>query len=157
METRVIQNDKNEMRLIYKKLLEKWNSNNAAEFAGLFASNANVVGFDGSVMNGRQEIEAEMNRVFSTHKVASFVGIVKEVRTLATDVFLLRAVAGMVPPGEKVINPALNAIQALIGLKYEGKFCISLFQNTPAAFHERPEKAKQLTLELQEEFNSRQK
>ena len=62
----------------------------------------------------------------------------------------------MVPSGQSEINPAVNAIQTLIGQKEQEEFLIALFQNTPAAFHGRPELSRQLTEELQEAYDKQQ-
>ncbi|MEP7169865.1 MAG: SgcJ/EcaC family oxidoreductase [Bacteroidota bacterium] len=148
-----IQSDEEIIRLLYKNLLESWNSNNATGFAELFMPDGNCIGFDGSQMNGRREINDTIAKIFTNHKVASYVGIVREVRLLGPAVFLLRAVAGMVPPGKTKINPEVNAIQTLIILKEQEQFRIALLQNTPAAFHEQPELREALTEELQEVFD----
>ena len=69
-------------------------------------------------------------------------------RFLSTDIALLRAVVGMVPPGQNDINPVVNAIQSLVAVKDKDIWRIALFQNTPAQFHGRPELAEELTKEL---------
>ena len=61
---------------------------------------------------------------------------------------LIRAVAGMVPPGGQGIKPERNAIQSLVAVIDEGAPRIALFHNTPARFDGRPELAEQLTAEL---------
>jgi uncharacterized protein (TIGR02246 family) len=73
---------------------------------------------------------------------------VRDVRSLSADVALLRAAVGMVPPGGDDINPATNAIQSLVAVRLEGRWQVALYQNTPAAFHGRPEAAVELTDEL---------
>ena len=45
-------------------------------------------------------------------------------------------------------NPALNAMQSLVAVKRANQWKVALFQNTPAAFHGRPEAVVQLTEEL---------
>jgi hypothetical protein len=72
------------------------------------------------------------------------------VRLLSPDVAILRAVAGMVPPGESDINPEVNAVQTLVAVKQQNNWIIALFQNTPAAFHGRPELSERLTEELRQ-------
>jgi hypothetical protein len=62
---------------------------------------------------------------------------------------LLRSVAGMIPPGKAEINPDVNAIQTLAAVMDKDQFRIALFQNTPAAFHQRPDLREQMTKELQ--------
>lgn len=139
--------------LIYKNLLQAWNNMDAKAFASLFAHDGSMVGFDGTQKNRKEEIEKHLSGIFANHKVASFIGIVREIRFLTdNDVALLRAEAGMVPPGKKEINPATNAIQSMVVKRYEDTYRIALFQNTPAAFHGRPEDAEKLTRELQKEL-----
>ena len=87
--------------------------------AALFAEVGNVVGFDGS-----------------------------EVRFLTPEVAVLRGVAGMVSPGQTALHPGVNAIQTLVAARHAGGWQIELFQNTPAAFHGRPELSAALTEEL---------
>jgi hypothetical protein len=55
----------------------------------------------------------------------------------------------MVPPGQTQVNPAVNAVQSLVVQQEGSRWRIHLFQNTPAAFHGRPEAAAALTSELQ--------
>ncbi len=67
-----------------------------------------------------------------------YVGKIRGVRFLTPEVAVLRAVAGMVPPGQSDLNPAVNTIQTLVAAKGAGPWRIALFQNTPAQFHGRP-------------------
>jgi len=69
-------------------------------------------------------------------------------------VTLVRAVVGMIPPGQSQLNPAANAIQSVVIVEKEGEFKIALLHNTPAAFHGRTELAEQLTEELREVLRS---
>jgi uncharacterized protein (TIGR02246 family) len=142
--------DADDVRTIYHRLIDAWNRRDAAAYAALFDDAANVVGFDGSQMNGRSEIESTLAGIFAHHQTAPYLSIVREVRLLTPDVAILRASVGMVPPGQTDINPAVNAIQSLVGVKREGQWRITLFQNTPAQFHGRPELAQQLTEELRQ-------
>ncbi|HMH22853.1 MAG TPA: SgcJ/EcaC family oxidoreductase [Puia sp.] len=159
LDSHITLSDEAQVKLLYKQLLESWNKNNADEFAGHFASNGTSIGFDGSQMNSQQEINEQLLQVFSNHKVASYIGIVREVRALSPTVMVLRAVAGMVPPGQTEIKPEVNAIQTLIAQKQGApgreNFLIAVFQNTPAAFHGRPGLTRQLTEELQQAWNKK--
>jgi hypothetical protein len=60
-----------EISALYRQLLGAWNKRNAAEFAALFAEDGNVVGFDGSQVDGRAEIEAHLGRIFADHPTAA--------------------------------------------------------------------------------------
>jgi uncharacterized protein (TIGR02246 family) len=135
---------------LYHQLLESWNRRDAEAFASRFETEAHVVGFDGSPMNGRAEIESSTRQIFSDHITAAYIGKVRGVRFLVSEVAVLRAVAGMLPPGRSDINPAVNAIQTLVAVRRQedGRWRIALFQNTPAQFHGRPEASEALTQEL---------
>ena len=142
--------DESQIRWLYQAWLERWNRRSAGEMADLVAEDGNLIGFDGSQINGRSEVEAVLGQIFADHQTAAYVGIVRQVRFLSPSVALLRAVVGMVPPGQSDINPAVNAVQTLVAAKQQGQWRIALLQNTPAAFHGRPELGEQLTKELQQ-------
>jgi len=149
--------DNSAVELIYRQLIESWNETNSRAFADLFAKDGSIVGFDGSQANNRNKIFEHLAGIFADHKPAQFVTIVEEIRWLSNEIALLRAVAGMVPRGKKEINPQTNAIQSLIVVEDKDKFRIALFQNTPAAFHGRPELSKELTGRLQKQFETNNK
>lgn len=94
------------------------------------------------------QIETELKHVFAHHKTASYVWKIEEIRFLDAQTALLRAIVGMVPPGKTELNSATNAIQSLIAVKQNDLWKISLFQNTPAQFHRRPELVESMTKEL---------
>jgi uncharacterized protein (TIGR02246 family) len=135
---------------LHKKLLTCWNDQDARGMASLFAADGNVIGFDGSEISGQSQIEIEMQKIFASHKTATYVWKVREVRFLSETVSLLRAVVGMVPPGDREIMPDRNAIQSLIAVKENADWKIALFHNTPAQFHGRQEASEALTNELSE-------
>src|SRR5437773_6844114 len=137
-----------ETRAHYARLLETWDKRNARDYALQFASDANLVGFDGSQVNGQLEVGAHLTEVFTHHQTPRYVSIVREVRLLANGVTLLRANTGLIPAGKDDIDPALNAVQSMIAVQKGGTWKIALFHNTPAAFHQRPDLSKQLTEEL---------
>ena len=149
--------DKRKIRALYQALLDGWNGRAARKIAALFAADGNLVGFDGSVVNGPEEIESHIGRIFSDHATPAYVAIVRDVRFLSPATALLRAVAGMVPPGQSDIHPPINAVQTLVAAKQAGRWRIALFQNTPAAFHGRPELSAQLTAELRRAFSEQSK
>jgi uncharacterized protein (TIGR02246 family) len=135
-------------RDLYQRLIEAWNKRNARDYALLFASSGSVVGFDGSQVNGQLAIGAHLSEIVSHHQTGAYVTIVREVRLLSGDVTLLRANAGMVPPGKDDLEADMNAVQSMVAVRKNNKWEIALFQNTPAAFHERPDLRKKLCEEL---------
>jgi uncharacterized protein (TIGR02246 family) len=132
----------------YRQLLEAWNDRDADAFAALFAADGSSVGFDGSQMNGRAEIAETLRTIFADHQTATYVARVREIRPLAGGVMLLRAVVGMIPPGQAELNPKTNAVQSLVVVTDGDRPRIELLHNTPAAFHKRPEAVDALTREL---------
>jgi len=139
---------------LYTRLLEAWNARDADAFASLFTANASVVGFDGSQMDGTVQIASELQAIFAHHQTASYVAKVREVRQLDSRTFLPRAIVGMTPPGKAELNPAVNAIQSLVIVESAAGQKIALLQNTPAAFHGRPQLAEDLTHELTDVLSS---
>jgi len=65
-------------------------------------------------------------------------------------VTLLRAVVGMIPPGQRELNPEANAVQSLVTVIEAERPMIGLLHNTPAEFHGRPHLGEELSRELAE-------
>ena len=133
---------------LYTRMLEAWNRRDADGFTALFTDECTVVGFDGSQMNGRAQTNGELRAIFASHPTASYVAKVQDVKALDSQVTLLRAVVGMIPPGQRQLNPAVNAVQSVVVVSQSGALRIALLHNTPAAFHGRPQLSEQLTGEL---------
>jgi uncharacterized protein (TIGR02246 family) len=140
--------DRGQSIAVYTALLQAWNDRNANRFAGLFTADAVVIGFDGSMMSGPADIVSQMRSIFASHSTATYVASVKSVSTLRPGVVLLRAAAGMVPPGGGPLIDKRNALQSVVLVGDGDETKVALFQNTPAAFHERPDLAERMTEEL---------
>jgi hypothetical protein len=55
----------------------------------------------------------------------------------------------MMPPGQRELNPAVNAVQSVVVVSQPNQPPrIALLHNTPAAFHGRPHLSDQLTSDL---------
>jgi len=145
-----------EIQELYQQLLDAWNKRSARSFADLFTPDGESIGFDGSQSIGNDEIFAHLNPIFEHHPTAKFISKVKSVRFLTKDTALLRAIAGMVPPGQTDINPKVNTHHTLVAVN-EGSWRIQLFQNTPAQFHGRPELVEQMTEELRQRLLTKPK
>lgn len=134
---------------VYYQLLEAWNNHDADAFASLFIKEGIATGFDGSMMHGTEEIGQQLKEVFNNHQTARYVAIIRRALSVAPTVFIILAVAGMIPQGQKEIKSDVNAIQSVV-LQHNGSnWMICLLHNTPAAFHGRPDDVEQLTGELQ--------
>ena len=142
--------DEIEVHALYRQMLDGWNQRSADAFATTFAPDGEAIGFDGSQMTGRAEIAATLRQIFADHVTAPYVSKVRSVRLLSPEVAILRAIVGMVPPGQSDLNPAVNAHQTLVAAKRDGIWRIELLQTTPAQFHGRPDLVQHMTEELRQ-------
>ncbi len=139
----------NEVRALYDTLIAGWNDHDGTAVAALFAADGVVIGFDGSVSSGKQTIGTEMSNIFADHETGRYAVKVKSLRELGQHAMILRAIAGLVPPGQTAIKPDANSHQTVVAEDRDGQWRIVLFQNTAAQFHGRPELVEEMTRELQ--------
>jgi uncharacterized protein (TIGR02246 family) len=133
---------------LYRRLLDGWNDRDATAFAGCFADDGAVIGFDGSEHRGRAVIAEQIRQIFADHATGAYVGQVRGVRRLGDTAAVLRSVAGVVPAGQSELNPHLHSVQSLVAELVGDEWRVVLYQNTPAAYHGRPELGQALTEEL---------
>lgn len=138
------------IRQLYEQILIAWNQRDATAMAACFAEDGSIVGFDGSAVDSRAAIEDHLRPIFADHPTAAYFAKVREVRMLAPGVGILRAVAGMAPPGTGDINSAVNTVHTLVAAADTDNWRAALFQSTPAAWHGRPRDSAALTEELRE-------
>jgi uncharacterized protein (TIGR02246 family) len=134
---------------LYDRLIAAWNDHDGGAMAEPFAADGVVIGFDGSLSSGRQTIETEMSSLFADHETGRYAVKVHSIRPLGTQAVILRAIAGLVPPGQTAINPETNSHQTVVAEQHDGQWKIVVFQNTPAQFHGRPALVEDMTRELQ--------
>ncbi len=137
-----------QIRALYARFLAGWNQRSGVTVSSVFADDGEMIDLDGTLRSGRLSIAADMRRLFSEHATPTFVGIVRSVRRLTEGVAVLHAVAGMVPPGARELEPSLHTVHSLVAVEDGGRWKIGLLQSTPAAFHGRPEAHEALTAEL---------
>jgi len=135
---------------LYAAMIAGWNEQDGDAMARPFAPDATVVGFDGSIQSGREVIAKQMNEIFRDHETARYVAKVQSTRPLGRDAVLLRAIAGLVPPGQTQVKAELNAHHTVVAEARDGRWQLVLYQNTPAQFHGRPDLVAAMTAELQD-------
>jgi len=118
----------------------------------LFVEDGVAIGCNGLELKGRGEILSGHQRIFEDGHSGAFVGKVKSVTLLNLDVVVLRAVAGVVMPGETDFDSRLNTIQTLVAARQGGRWQVVLFQNTPINFEDRPEEAAAFSEELRRQL-----
>jgi len=138
------------IRYLYEQILLAWNQRDAAAMAAQFEEDGNLIGFDGSQIDSRGAIEEHLQPIFADHPTPAYIAKVREIRMIGPEVGILRAVAGMVPPGLSDLNPAVNTIHTLVATKHADGWRAALFQSTPAAWHGRPQDSAVLTEELRD-------
>jgi uncharacterized protein (TIGR02246 family) len=141
-------------RELYVTLIAAWNNRDARAMAACFSDEATMIGFDGSLVQGRQAIEDHLTPIFADHPTAAFVAIVRRERAIDTSV-LLSADVGMIPPGKREVMPDRNARQSLLATPRGAVWLVELFQNTPAALDQDAKERERLVSELNEAFSRR--
>jgi uncharacterized protein (TIGR02246 family) len=130
-----------QIRALYASFLDGWNRRSGAAVAAGFADDGDIIGFDGTHHRGRLSIAADLRAVFGSHQTPAYVAVVRSVRPV-TD-------AGMIPAGANDLDPDLHTVHTLVAVdEGRGRWRISLFQATPAAWHGHEHLREELTEEL---------
>jgi uncharacterized protein (TIGR02246 family) len=124
-------------RATYRQLLVAWNERDARTFSTLFGADGVMIGYDGSSAEGAEAIVDHLEPIFTNHPTATYLAHVIDVREIGSGLVMVRAMAGMVPPGENQVNPSVNALHTVLLRTSDGEPSIVLFQNTPAQYHGR--------------------
>ena len=133
----------------YLAAIDGWNRRDANAMAACFSADATMIGFDGSLARGAEEVLTHLTPIFADHPTPAYVVIVEETREVAPGVVMVRAEVGMVPAGQEFIAQAVNAIQTCLLRQIDGKWAIALLQSTPAAFHGQPHLVAEMTARLE--------
>ncbi|WP_226583520.1 SgcJ/EcaC family oxidoreductase [Acuticoccus sediminis] len=143
-----------QVRELYLRLLRGWNNRNEAAIAKCFSDDGIMIGFDGSIAQGRTAIRNHLSPIFANHPTARFVAIVRVINEMNNSGILL-ADAGMIPPEANQIIPAANARQTIVAEVNSERLDIKLFQNTPVALHWDENSRQELSVELNNAFRER--
>lgn len=139
-----------EVRWLYEQVISSWDKRDAKGFAESFAEDAIIIGYDGSLHAGKYDLKSTLSEIFSAHPTPPYVCKIKSIK-FVDNISILHAIVGMIPPGKDELEPKLNAHQVMMASKGDdGQWLIHSFQNTPAAFHGRPELIDAMTDELNE-------
>ena len=148
--------DEKLIQALYREFLQSWNDLDAEKLAAAFTDDGHLIGFDGSELQGRAEIESTIKKIFDDHgkpagpgqgpQTGTFVAAVRSVRFLTPDIAVLTAVNGSAVSGK--LAPERNAVQSLVAVRTADGWRIAHLQNTPAQYHGRPDLTEALTKEL---------
>jgi uncharacterized protein (TIGR02246 family) len=93
------------------------------------------VTFDGTHLQGRQEIASANQKLFDTFvKGSRLVGKVRGIRLPTPDVAVLHVVGGTVMAGQLDIDKDRNSVQTLVSVKKGSEWQIALVQNSRAQY-----------------------
>ena len=123
--------DERAIRALHGRMLEAWGAGDGEAFAAPFSDDALFIGFDGSVMRGRQQIAATHQEVFDRWmKGTRLVEERTDVRFVDPDVAIVHALGGTVPRGKSQPTPERDSIQTLVAARDARGWSFVAFQNT---------------------------
>jgi uncharacterized protein (TIGR02246 family) len=98
--------DEADVRDLYQELMDGWNRGSGDAFAAAFTDDGDLVAFDGTHFEGREEIAPFHQELFDKWlKGSRLVGKVESVRFLSPDVALMHALGGTVMRGKSGPSP----------------------------------------------------
>jgi uncharacterized protein (TIGR02246 family) len=123
--------DERAIRALQRRVLDAWAAGDGEAFAAPFRDDTLFIGFDGSVMRGREQIAAIHQEVFDRWmKGTRLVEERTEVRFLARDVAIVHTWGGTVMRGKSQPTPERDSIQTLVAVRDADAWSFVSFQNT---------------------------
>jgi uncharacterized protein (TIGR02246 family) len=123
--------DEHEILALHRRMLDAWEAGDGDAFAAPFSDEAVFVGFDGSVVQGRERIAASHQELFDRWmKGTRLVEERTEVRFVSSDVAIVHALGGTVMRGKSSPAPERDSIQTLVAVKDRDGWSFASFQNT---------------------------
>jgi uncharacterized protein (TIGR02246 family) len=120
-------------------MIDAWNTGSGAAFAAPFIDDADFVVFEGTHMNGRQQIVSFTRQIFDTVvKGSRLEGEVKFMRFLSPDLAVMHSVVRTTLPEQPEASPGRDSMQMYVVTKRDGSWQAEEILN-----------ARRLTLERQ--------
>jgi uncharacterized protein (TIGR02246 family) len=123
--------DERAIRALHGRVLDAWGAGDGEAFAAPFSDDALFIGFDGSLMRGREQIASTHQEVFDRWmKGTRLVEERTEVRFVGADVAIVHALGGTVMRSKSEPTPERDSIQTLVAVRDAGGWSFVSFQNT---------------------------
>jgi len=123
------------LRALYQQITDGWNLGSGKAFAVAYTEDADYVGFDGTHLEGREEIAMSHQQLFDSFaKGSRLAGKIANVRFLTPEVAIVNAVGGVVMAWQSDFEPEETYTQTMVAMKRNGSWRITLFQNTRAQY-----------------------
>ena len=118
------------VRALYQQLMDAWNNGSGDDYAVTFAEDGILVGFDGTALNGRQEIVSFHQPLFDKWlKGTRLTGDVTRVQFLTADIAVMHAIGSTIMRGKSKPDPARDSLQTLVAVREHGDWKLAAFQN----------------------------
>ena len=147
--------DSIEIQKLYQQKICGWNIGDAVKFAEPYSEDADFIGFDGTYLEGKQQIIMFHAVLFDKFvRGTRLVGKVKHIRFPIPPVAIVsRNKRNNWGRGHR-INPERNSIHTIVAVKANQVWKSTSFQNTRAQYMGNPEKIDALTEELEQLIQS---
>jgi uncharacterized protein (TIGR02246 family) len=123
--------DERAIRALHRRMLDAWGAGDGEAFAAPFSDDAVFVGFDGSVMRGREQIARVHQELFDRWLRGSrLVEVHIEVRLVGPGIAVVHTIGGTVLRGKAQPAPERDSIQTLVAVSEAGAWSFVSFQNT---------------------------
>lgn len=124
--------DEAAIRALFQQKIDGWNHRSAADFAAVFADDADLVTF-GTHLKGRPEIASFHRRLFSAPLNGSRLeGQIKGIRFLSSEVAVMHA-HGRMMPSQAETSQDPGSIETLVFTRTDGKWHIATLQDSRPA------------------------
>jgi uncharacterized protein (TIGR02246 family) len=115
--------DDDAIRAIHQQMIDAWDASSGAAFAAPFTDDADVVAFEGTHLQGRQEITAFHQQAFDTVvKGSRLEGEVKFVRFLSSRLAVMHSVIRVTLPGYTAASPGRDSMQLYVVTNRDGEW-----------------------------------
>jgi uncharacterized protein (TIGR02246 family) len=123
--------DERAIRALHGRVLDAWGAGDGEAFAAPFSDDALFIGFDGSLMRGREQIASTHQEVFDRWMKGTRLAEERtEVRFVGPDVAIVHALGGTVMRSKSEPTPERDSIQTLVAVRDAGGWSFVSFQNT---------------------------
>ena len=110
--------DSIEIQKLYQQKICGWNIGDAVKFAEPYSDDADFIGFDGTYLEGKQQIIMFHAIVFDKFvRGTRLVGKVKHIRFPIPTVAIVVGISGTIERGHDCINPERNSIHTIVAIK----------------------------------------
>jgi uncharacterized protein (TIGR02246 family) len=115
--------DEDAIRGIHRKVINAWNAGDGTTFAAAFTDDVDFVVWDGTHLNGRQELAAFTQRIFDTVvKGSRLEGEVKFVRLLSPTRAVMHSVVRTALAGQTTPSPSRDSMELTVVTKRDGEW-----------------------------------